>query len=218
MSKKTYIQREFGRKLRRVDGNTDYDTVLFKDSIPVSSGLDDQFSLTIENTGETAQAVAIIPGHYDTSSFVLDAGAGTVTKSMSNPDELNKAGYSIDAVVDDGTYTTEKGKLKFVATDPTKSIRSLLDFIRTNPRALKGLRLMANDKSAFNTIVSVSASSPFSRPAMKDIHLNNFFRASQYQPDIIEIDFTKKELEIADITLMIANIQPNSWIEFTLKF
>lgn len=227
---KVRVQREFGRNLRYMDGGDDYQDVVVTSSIPVTSGMDDQFALRVSNSSPEPIVVAIMSGHYDTSAFIFDEAAGTVRKTMSNPKELITAGYNVQAVADDGKYIVRPEaagvpelSVSFTPTDPTKTIRSFTEFSKTNPRSLRNMRINVSDKAAFNTVMTVSASSPFSRPASKDIFLSRFFKANQYQPDIMEIDFTKHRLEIGDITMVFVSIPPGTaeaptWMEFNLQF
>ena len=53
---------------------------------------------------------------------------------------------------------------------------------------------------------------------MHDIHLSQFFTPTQFQDDIIDIDFEARQLEIGDITLAILTVQPNSFLQLNLRF
>ncbi|MDR3046198.1 MAG: hypothetical protein LBU51_01105 [Bacteroidales bacterium] len=215
---KVLRREQFGRKLRNFDGETE--TLLVKEGYSVRSGLADQFSLSISNPGVNQVRVALLPGHYDTSGFITTGteSSFTTVKTMSNPSELITAGYNVDSVVDDGSFYAAKGTITCIASNPSKTIRSFLDYIKTNPRSLKGLQIVTSDQNAFDSTLTVSSTSPFSRNAEKDIFLNDFFSSFQYQNDRITIDFSADQLEIADITLLIAVIPAGCSMKFTMRF
>lgn len=208
------------RNLRRADGRTD-DPNLLLGAIPVSTGLSDQFTITVQNTLAAAKNVALLCGHFDTSAYVTTIAGQAVgeltaatNKTLSNPAPLVAAGYPVDACADDGDYNG----IVFSGVDAAKTIRSFRDFMHLNPRPLKGLQVVGPNAAAFNTVLKVSASSPFQRAAEKDIHLVDFFSAYQYQNDRVMIDFSANELEVSDITLLIASIPANTTMSFVLKF
>lgn len=217
---KTYVQRQqFGRRLRHIDGDTD--TIVVKEGYPVRSGLSDQFSLKVSNLNQDPVRIALLSGHYDTSSYILKGDK--IEKTLSNPSELRKAGYNVDACIDDNEYVLTEGDskggyVKFTASDPSKTIRSFQKYIKTNPRSLKGLQIVANDQSAFDTTMTVSSTSPFSKNAEKDIFLNDFFSAFQYQNDRILVDFSADQLELSDISLLIVTIPGSAEMKFNLRF
>lgn len=219
MNKKSYVQRAMSG-LRRADG---VESIVIKDSKSVVSGLTDQFTFSVQNEGSTVLTAALLVGHYDTSSFPVSGSSPnfTVIKNYFSPVALNQAGYNVNVCADDGTYKSEDGTwATFTAADPSKSIRSFLDYMRNNPRPLKGLQISANgsDNFQWGNTLTVTASSPFSTPQQKTIHLRDFFSAYQYQKNLIDIDFTANELEISDITMLFATIPTGVTLTFTLRF
>ena len=207
--------RNYNRTLRRADGRVD-DPNLMLGAVPVATGLSDQFTIKVKNNSAAPKAVALLVGHYDTSAYITteDEGVFTTVKTLSAPDALQAAGYPVDACADDGTYDS----IVFASADPSKTIRSFRDYMHLNPRPLKGLQVIGPDASAFDTTMQVTASSPFQRAAIKDIHLVDFFSAYQYQDDRVMIDFSANELEISDITMLIVNIPANTSMSFVMKF
>lgn len=215
-----YIKRNAGRKLRRADGDVSA-SQLYLGAVPVATGLSDQFTIRVVNSSANVKAVALLCGHYDTTGYVTTGTAetggainATTVKTLCNPESLVAAGYTVDACADDGEY----GGVTFASVDTSKTIRSFREYMRLNPRPLKGLQVVGTDSTAFDTTMKVTASSPFQRAAEKDIHLIDFFSAYQYQDDRVMIDFSANELEISDITMLIVNIPANTTMSFSLKF
>lgn len=217
MGKKNYKQQAM-RNLRNADGTT-------TDAISVRVGLGKTFGFSIKNPSTTdAITVALIPGHYDTTDYKIKTASvgGEVIKSYSNPASLAAAGYPCDAVIDDGIRALPVGKgtgnIEMSAADPKNTIRSFIEYIKTNPMPLKGIRIMASDQEAFDGSITVASSSPFDRGAEKTIQLNDFVSAFQYQVDRISIDLSSDQLELSDITMLFAVIPAASTMKFFLKF
>jgi len=215
--KKEYIKSKI-QNLRRADG-LDANAIVISDAKSVVSGLSDQFTFSVNNGGSSAIKAALLVGHYDTASYVVDGAVAT--KNYFNPSVLVNAGYPVDVCADDGTYSGGGKSVTFTAADTSKTIRSFHDYMRMNPRPLKGLQIVASGQNyadAWNSILTVSASSPFNTPQQKDIQLRNFFSAYQYQSDRVTIDFTANELEISDITMLFAIIPAGVTMTFNLRF
>lgn len=223
MNKRTYIQKSING-LRRADGLGSVQNISIKDSRGIADGLDDQFTIRVDNTCEQSKNVALLSGHYDTDVFVTETdGAGesaSTVKHCWDPSELQRAGYPVVAVADDGTFPFGNKAIQFSTPNSNQSIRSFHNYMRMNPRPLKGLTIIANRGAAdaWQTDLTVTASSPFNVPQQKTIHLSDFFSAYQYQDDRISIDFTENELEISDITMLFANIPAGCSLSFIMKF
>lgn len=220
MNKRAYIQRSING-LRRLDGDS-VQNVRIKDSRGIADGLTDQFTITVNNTGGTAANVALLSGHYDTETFHAEEDGGdiVVEKHCWDASQLVRAGYPVTAVADDGTFTGGGKTLVFSTPNSTQTIRSFHNYMRMNPRPLKGLQIIANSGGAacWQCDLTVTASSPFNVPQQKTIHLSDFFSAYQYQDDRVNIDFTENELEISDITMLFAIIPNGCSMSFIMKF
>lgn len=217
MNRRKYIQRNLQR-LRRIDGNT---SQLFNgEGRDVAAGLGHEFRLLVKNTNasNTIRRVALLPGHYDTTTVKETKSSGTITGVSlikADPAVLNAAGYSAYSVADDGVF----GDVDCTALDPTNSIRSFLDYLRTNPMALKGIQINASSKSALNSsALVVTSSSPFQRNATKTINLSSYFSAFQNQDDMIQVDLTGNELELSDITMLFVDVPAGASLNIVLKF
>ena len=206
------------RTLRNADGITN-------DAVNVKAGLGKTFGFIVKNPSKTdAVTVALLSGHYDTADYSVVSATvgGTVKKSYSNPAVLVEAGYPCDAVLDDGLRALPSskgtGKIEMTPVDPKHSISSFIQYIKTNPMALKGLRIVASDEEAFDSCITVASSSPFDRGAEKTIQLSDFVSSFQFKNDRITIDLSSDQLELSDITMLFAVIPADTTMKFFLKF
>ena len=222
MSNRNNYTQKAMRNLRHADGSG---VGAINDAIDVRVGLDKTFGFSVQNPSTTNSiTVALLPGHYDTSSYTIEEATdgGNVIKSLSNPNTLVAAGYPCDCVIDDGNFTlpTAKGGLDVVMqpNDSRNTIRSFRDFLFTNPLSLRGLSLVTSDEQAFDGSLLVTNSSPFDRGAERTIQLNDFLSAFQYRGDRARIDFSQAQLELSDITMLFVTIPAAATITFFLRF
>ena len=184
----------------------------------VQNGTYDKFTVKVKNTSSSVQKVALFSAYYDLTD--VDAAKSTPASSItqSSVKELNDNGFQVAAAAFDGTRTVTGGTIEFASGNPTATIKSFRDYIRTNPRLLKSLLITSNDQNAFSSSIELTKASPFGHGKMVSIDINQFFSPDQYQPDRVIIDFSDNPLEICDDLVMAVNIPAGAIMEFNFRF
>ena len=220
MNKHNYIKERAARNLsNRADGVDE--TIILENADPnVAAGLDKTFGFSVTNNGSGNIAMALIPANFDTERYVINDGA--VVKTYDNITALNTAGYNVGAVLADGTTdTTINGKTVDVVnapTDPTKTIKQFLDYIKFNPQQLKHMDIISSNTNMWTGTISISFCNPFFKNSVQEVQLNTFFSRFQYQSNRLGIDFSKNPLEFSDLLLMTCTIPAGATVQFILTF
>jgi hypothetical protein len=221
--RRKYTRKGYGM-LRHADGAVNSSGLV--DGVSINNALGQEFGIevTAPSTATSAVRVALLAGHYDTSAYATTAtAAGTpVKKTNSDPTALKNAGYVCDVVADDGSFALPAlkgtGSVVMRSLNPQRTVQSLMEYIKSYRMMLKGLRVIANDQTAFDGNLIVAQSTPFDRGAEKTISLNNFYSAFQYSNDRVSIDLSAAELDIERITMLFADVPPGCTMKFFLKF
>jgi hypothetical protein len=184
----------------------------------VQSGLGERFAIRVKNTSNQVQKVALISAYFDTRENAGRAGGDVV--------QINSNGFNVAAVAFDGIKTgvglqsdgVTPGTIEFSSGNPATTIDAFSRYIKTNPRMLQSMLIVANDQNAFSGSLELTKASPTGNGRMVPIDLNQFFSPQQYQPDRIILDFSNVPLEISDDLVMALNIPANTTMEFNFRF
>ena len=220
MNKHNYIKERAARNLsNRADGVDE--TIILENADPnVAAGLDKTFGFSVTNSADANIAMALVPANFDTERYVISDGA--VVKTYDNITALNQAGYNVGAVLADGTTNaTINGKTVNVVnapTDPTKTIKQFLDFIKFNPQQLKHMDIISSNTNMWTGTISITFCNPFFKNSVQEVQLNTFFSRFQYQANRLGIDFSKNPLEFSDLLLMTCTIPGGASVQFILTF
>ena len=206
----------------RADG-APTETIILENADPnVDAGIDKFFNFTVTNHSDANINMALIPANFDTERFVIDNGE--VVKTYDNIDALNTAGFNVDAVLADGTANYNSrvmGKTVNVTcapTDPSKTIKLFLDYIKFNPQRLKHLEIISSQANSWTGNFSVTFCNPFFDNKVQRINMSTFFSRFQYQDNRIAIDFTNNPLEFSDLLLLLYTIPAGATMQFVLTF
>ena len=218
--KENFMKRANRNLSNRADG---METVILENADPnVDQGLGKVFGFTVANGTQSNTNIALVPANFDTERFAINDGA--VVKTYDNIDALNKAGFMVGAVLADGhaDYTSDLTKtvvdMTCTSTDPTRTIKQLLDYIKFNPQRLKHVDIISSDKNMFNGNLSVTFCNPFYKNRVQEVQMTTFFSRFQYSEDRIGIDFADNSLEFSDLLLLTATIPAEATVQFILKF
>lgn len=218
--KKNFMKRANRNLSNRADG---METVILENADPnVDQGLGKVFGFTVANGTQSNTNIALVPANFDTERFTISNGA--VVKTYDNIDALNKAGFMVGAVLSDGhaDYTSDLTKtvvdMTCTSTDPSRTIKQLLDYIKFNPQRLKHVDIISSDKNMFNGNLSVTFCNPFYKNRVQEVQMTTFFSRFQYSEDRIGIDFADNSLEFSDLLLLTATIPAEATVQFILKF
>lgn len=218
--KKNLMKRANRNLSNRADGA---ETIVLENADPnVDQGLGKVFGFTVVNGVASNVNMALVPANFDTERFVIDDGA--LIKTYDNIDNLNKAGYMVGAVLADGHayYTSALTKtvvdMTCTPTDPSRTIKQLLDYIKFNPQRLQHIDIISSDKNMFNGNLSVTFCNPFYKNRVQEVQMTTFYSRFQYAEDRIGIDFEDNSLEFSDLLLFIATIPASATVQFIMKF
>lgn len=218
--KKNLMTRANRNLSNRADGA---ETIVLENADPnVDQGLGKVFGFTVTNGVASNVNMALVPANFDTERYVIDDGA--VIKTYDNIDALNRAGFMVGAVLADGhaDYTSDLTKtvvdMTCEPTDPSRTIKQLLDYIKFNPQRLKHVDIISSDKNMFNGNLSVTFCNPFYKNRVQEVQMTTFYSRFQYAEDRIGIDFEDNSLEFSDLLLFIATIPAEATVQFIMKF
>ena len=218
--KKNFMKRANRNLSNRADGA---ETIVLENADPnVDQGLGKVFGFTVTNGVASNVNMALVPANFDTERYVIDDGA--VIKTYDNIDALNKAGFMVGAVLADGHAGYTSGLTKTVVdmtctpTDPSRTIKQLLDYIKFNPQRLKHVDIITSNNNMFNGNLSVTFCNPFYKNRVQEVQMTTFYSRFQYATDRIGIDFEDNSLEFSDLLLLTATIPSSATVQFIMKF
>lgn len=209
---------------------TGTETVVLENLDPnVEQGLGKTFGFSVtENDGNNV-TIALVPANFDTERLVADTqeDAGTyttvITRTFDNIDALRKAGFTVGAVLADGRadYTADDKTVVDVtcsSTDPQRTIKEFLDYIKFNPQRLKHIEIITSNANMFQGNLTVTFCNPFYKNRIQTVQMTTFYSRFQYATDRIGIDFADNSLEFSDLLLFTCVIPGSATVQFILSF
>ena len=177
-------------------------------------GINKKFAFKIVNSSGARKIVAFIPGNYRTLGVTTDKDTGISTTHYHNVAEMVAAGFAVDAILDDATITTG---VVASAIDSKFTIRHFLEYLKSgNVEVIDKITVQADDKSVYESQITVSESSPFGKNAESTINLTDYFGTSQFQDKKIVID--NIPIQATDNTIMTMPIDTGREVIITLNF
>lgn len=205
-------------------------TVILENLDPnVEQGLGKTFGFTVtENAGHNV-AIALVPANFDTERLVATTtesdGVYTtdIARTFDNIEALRAAGFTVGAVLSDGTanYTASdstKVNVTCAATDPQRTIKEFLDYIKFNPQRLKHIDIITSNSNMFQGNLTVTFCNPFYKNRIQTVQMTTFYSRFQYATDRIGIDFADNSLEFSDLLLFTCVIPGSATVQFILSF
>lgn len=191
---------------------------------------DKRFRFTIENTTAVEKVIVLTPGSFpvlrvmvpDPTTKEYDAVGGAKLVSVDgnpvimydNPSELVKAGFPVDAVLDDGIiYKDAEGSVSVTAPD-TSRVRFLREYLKSNPSRVVRMSFTSTLKEFFDTPLVLQEVSPYRRNGEDRIELQDYFKPGQYQDNKIVVD---KGFQLDDVTVAYMTIPAGCKINATLN-
>lgn len=174
-----------------------------------------QFAFSIANTSGATKNLALVPAYFDTlmAATVVAEGVATTTLSRNNPAQIVAAGFTCDAVLDDGTIATNvvatAGNTKF-------RIRDFLQFVKLNAPLVRKMTVACANTDQYEKTITIVRVNPTGNQGEEYVHLTNFYNVQQYNDDKIVID--NFNLEISDETLILLPIDTGRTVTITLHF
>ncbi len=180
----------------------------------VTKALGEKFTFSIANTSGATKVIAILAAFFDTLGITLTEGApNTAVLAWNSPAKIVSAGYTCDAVLDDGTIITN---VVCTAMNSKKSIRQFRDYIRENPRICVDITIQSTIPAQFNETVEVVKHSPLIGSLNQELALNDFKSVDQYSTD--KINLNNVNIEMAFDTLILMPVPTGCTTTVTFKF
>lgn len=176
----------------------------------VAKALGEKFTFTLKNNTGATKVVAILAAFFDTLTLV--EGAPNTFK-QTNAAAIAAAGYSCDAVLDDGTIITD---LSASSANSRKSIRAFREFIKTGGAVCVDMDVQANNAAAFNEVIEVVKCTPLTGEKSEYLHLSEFMSVDQSSTS--KINARGLDLEMSGDTLMLLPVQNGHEVTITFKF
>lgn len=193
-----------------------------------------KFQFSVRNSSQSrAVRVALLAAFFETKALAVTKANDVVTGvSLHNHDvsRLKNAGFNINTVLDDATVSiesvlnltsgTDNGEIIMSASDPAYTINDFRNYIKTNPRYVKELTIVSSSTAAFGGVLERTVCDVFGKEKVQQIELKRFYKTSENQnvDDRITIPFADKEMELSDISLLVAIIPANCQMDFTFRF
>lgn len=209
---------------------TGTETVVLENLDPnVEQGLGKTFGFSVtENDGNNV-TIALVPANFDTERLVAttteDTGVYTteIERTFDNIDALRAAGFTVGAVLADGhaDYTSYDKTVVDVTcspTDPQRTIKEFLDYIKFNPQRLKHIDIITSNANMFQGNLTVTFCNPFYKNRVQTVQMTTFYSRFQYATDRIGIDFADNSLEFSDLLLFTCVIPGSATVQFILSF
>jgi len=180
----------------------------------VSKALGEKFSFSIANTSGATKVIALLAAIFDTYMLTLAEGApNTFTYGQNNPAAIVAAGFTCDAVLDDGTILSG---VVGTAGNSKRTIRQFREFVKENPRICIDMTIQATIPAQFNQTMEVVKYTPLIGFYHEELNLNDFKSVDQYSTDKIVIPGVN--LEMAFDTLLLLPVPTGCTTTISYKF
>ena len=183
----------------------------------VSKALGERFTFTIANTSGADKIIAVLAAFLDTLKITASTDGTshvtTITKAYTDPAAIVAAGYSCDAVLDDGTITTG---VVVTAANSKMNVRQFRNYILSQPRILVDMTIQASNVAAFTGVIEVVKISPLQGSASQYLPLSDFLSVDQQSTN--KINITNVNLSMMYDTLMLMPIQNGHTLTVSFRF
>jgi len=180
----------------------------------VTKALGEKFTFSISNTSGAVKVIALLAAFFDTLAITLTEGTpNTAVLAWNSPAKIVSAGYTCDAVLDDGTIAPN---VVCTSMNPKKSIRQFKDYIRENPRVCVDITIQATLPDQFNQTVEVIKYTPLIGALNQELSLNDFKSVDQYSTD--KINLNNVQVEMSFDTLLLMPVPTGCTTTVTFKF
>lgn len=175
----------------------------------LKKALGDKFAFTVANTSGATVVLALFPANFPTGKADIETGV----ISYNSVTEIVAGGYTVGAVIDDGTVLTG---LTVTAQNPTFRVRNFLRFIQSNALTMKSMTIQANNADVFAQTITVAYCSALSDYGRKYLNLSDYYGVNQTSST--KIDLLDLNLPVDDTLLMFMPIDTGRTITFTYRF
>jgi hypothetical protein len=177
------------------------------------------FKFRVVNSSGAKKTIVLNPAYFPVIGVTTTYAGSTYTSTPHFHDttSLKAAGYTCDAVLDDGTILSG---VTVTAADATKTIREFLAFCRYNKVIVPEIVINADDKDAFTETMVIEKASPFRRLGDdQKIQLDDYLDTYQQLSTKVVIDMLKDGIlfQWDEQTVVSLPINTGRTLDFTIK-
>lgn len=172
-----------------------------------------KFSYRLQNAAGASKNICLFPAHFPTLKVVSTGATAEATVTYNNPAAVVAAGYSCDAVLDDGTIATS---VTATALTSDKKIREFIPEMKSAPRVIKDIIIQANNEDVFNKALKVASRTSLGGSVMNDVLLS-IYKSVDQQSDT-KIHIKDINIELAHDTLMFLEVDDSRTVDITYIF
>ncbi len=195
----------------------------------------------IKNNSENDIRVALLSSYFhrcgtkcvvteETKSIVTDVVEGkavrediTFVKSIEVTDQtqvldyLKRAGYLVDAILDDGEIAPDV-EANTVSSSSISTIRDFQSYIKTNEWRVKSMTIASDNVDAYECDMEYAHLTPFKQQALNSFETGCHFSVEQENDGKINISFEDDQFVLNDTLLWIVTIPAKTTVKYTLRF
>lgn len=179
----------------------------------LSRALGEKFSFKVANSSGATKVIALLAAFFTTMAVTVSGSPSSAKVTNTDVSAIVAAGFSVDAVADDGTVITG---VTCTAMNSKRTIRQFQDFIKREGLICTEITIQANNKDQFEKVLEVVKISPLTGSKIEDLTLSEFYSVDQFSENKIVIK--NLALEMAFDTLMMISIDTGRDLTFTFKF
>lgn len=179
----------------------------------VVSSMGNKFSFSIANASAAVVVIALLAAFFDTAKVTAAGSPLVYTLSQNNTTAIKAAGYSVDAILDDGVTITN---VTCKAHNAKFSIRQFREYIKHQALTLKQMTIVASNEDVFTNQLEVAYHTPLTGPQTRYIDLGTFKSPDQSSDTKIELKELNMPLDVE--TVMLMTIPAERTVNITMIF
>lgn len=178
-----------------------------------------QATFDIENTGNDAVKLCLLPGVYNTQKMTQDSQTKEVVINYSDPTALVRAGYAADQVADDAEFCPGAA----VQVSRANARTMYRDFLNTVQRVGCTVnKIIFQNKTQSQDIydqqIEIAKTVIGAKGGMDFITLQNYVNVNAYDRTKITIDISDEPLELTPEVFMALNIPAGAHFSVQFQF
>lgn len=174
-----------------------------------------KFSFRLANAvgGGASKTVCLFPAHFPTLKVVSTGATAEATVSYNATAAITAAGYTCDAMLDDGTIITG---VTATALTTGKKIREFIREMQAAGRVVKDIIIQANNEDVFNKSLQVISRTSLAGSLPNDVLLS-IYKSVDQQSDT-KIHIKDINMELGHDTLLFLEVDDARTIDITYIF
>lgn len=178
-----------------------------------------QATFDIENTGNDAVKLCLLPGVYNTQKMTQDSQTKEVVINYSDPTALVRAGYAADQVADDAEFCPGAA----VQVSRANARTMYRDFLNTVQRVGCTVNKIifqnkSQDQDIYDQQIEIAKTVIGAKGGMDFITLQNYVNVNAFDRTKITIDLSDEPLELTPEVFMALNIPAGAHFSVQFQF